>query len=175
MNEETLFSLLETVRGKTVQLGEKVASEHADLVDAIPDGFRNNIRWNLGHIAVVFDMLMHHPAGEQSVLPKPFSQSFAPNTSPSDWNEDTPTFQEVITQLREQPAGIKSHFSGRLYEPLPKPFSLAGQEFKTSGELLAFCLYHEGIHVGTINSQLKVLRNQISQNSVPYRSPSSLG
>ncbi len=155
MNEEMLFTLVQTARAGTLQTAKKVQSEYADFADVIPEGFKNNVRWNLGHIATVTDQLANYPAGEKPELAKPFHQSFANGTSPKDWNDETPSLEEIIQALEEQPAKLKEKFAGRLSDPLPKPFSLVGVEFKTVGDLLAFNLYHEGLHAGQINTMLR--------------------
>lgn len=158
MNEDMLFTLLETTRAGTLQAAKKIQSDYADFADTIPEGFNNNVRWNLGHIITITDQLANYPAGEQPDFGKTFHKSFANGTSPNDWNEETPSLDEIIQALQEQPSKIKEKFTGRLSEPLPKPFSLVGVEFKTVGDLIAFNLYHEGMHLGQINTMLRITK-----------------
>ena len=54
MMDHFVFNQLEFVRSQTLKLAEGVSEKAADLV---PDGFRNNIRWHLGHIYVVLERL----------------------------------------------------------------------------------------------------------------------
>lgn len=155
MNEEMLFTLLEYSRASTLQAAKKVKEEYADFADTIPEGFNNNVRWNLGHIVTITDQLASYPAGEKPLLPKPFHKSFGNGTSPKDWNEETPSLDEIIQALEEQPKQLKEKYAGRLFEPLPKPFKLVGVEYNTLGDVLAFNLFHEGLHVGQINTMLR--------------------
>lgn len=158
MNEEMLFSLLETSRAGTLEAAKKVQSDYADFADTIPEGFNNNIRWNLGHVVTILDQLANYPAGEKPDLGKPFHKSFANGTSPKNWNDETPSLDEIIQALEEQPKKIKEKFAGRLADPLPQPFSLVGVEFKTVGDLIGFNLYHEGLHAGQINTMLRAAK-----------------
>lgn len=155
MNEEMLFTLLETTRAGTLMAAKKVKDENPDFADTIPEGFNNNIRWNLGHIVTITDQLANYPAGEKPDFPKPYHSSFANGTSPKGWNDETPSLDEIIQALEEQPKQLKEKFAGRLSDPLPKPFSLVGVEFQTVGDLIAFNLYHEGMHLGQINTMLR--------------------
>ncbi len=155
MNEEMLFTLLETSRAGTLQTAKKVQADHADLADVIPEGFNNSIRWNLGHIAAILDQLANYPAGEQPELPKEYNKAFSNGTSPKNFDDSTPSLDAIIQALEEQPKKLKEKFSGRLGDTLPKPFPLAGVEFKTVGDLIAFNLYHEGMHLGQINTMIR--------------------
>lgn len=158
MNEEMLFTLLEYSRFSTLQAAKKVKEEYADFADTIPEGFNNNVRWNLGHIATITDQLLNYPAGEKPLLPKPYHKSFANGTSPKDWNEETPALDEIIQALEEQPKQLKEKYAGRLFDPLPKPFKLVSLEFKTLGDILSFNLFHEGLHTGQINTMLRTYK-----------------
>lgn len=154
MTEEMIFTLLETVRKGTLRTAENVT---ADIADQLPEGHNNNIRWNLGHIAITMDQLINRPAGEDGLLPKSYAASFANGTSPNDWNDETPSLEEIMETLKEQPRQLKERYGGRLLEPLPQPFPFLGATYETVGDLVAFNYYHEGIHQGVINAQLKAL------------------
>lgn len=158
MNEDMLFTLFESARAGTLAAAKKTQEKYADFADTIPEGFNNNVRWNLGHIAVVADQLANYPAGEKVELHKAFHKSFGNGTSPKDWNDETPSLSEIIQALEQQPKALKEKFSDRLSESLPKPFSLAGVNFQTIGDLIAFNLYHEGLHVGQINTMLRAAK-----------------
>lgn len=157
MKEERLFALLDTVRGATLHHVKKMEENYANQVDQIPAGFRNNLRWNLGHVAAVLDRLTHASVGQDVTLPEAFHASFARGTSPDDWNDETPSFEEIVKVLREQPATLKEKFAGQLDNPLPNPFKVAGHDFQTGAEVLAFALFHEGIHQGTMIGIMKNL------------------
>lgn len=155
MTEEMLFTLFEAARARTLQAAKKVKEEYADFADTIPEGFNNNVRWNLGHVVTTADQLLSFPAGEKPLLPKPYHKSFANGTSPKNWNEETPTLDEIIQALEEQPKQLKEKYAGRLFDPLPKPFKLVDVEFKTLGDILGFNLFHEGLHTGQIHTMLR--------------------
>lgn len=155
MNEEIVFTLLEYVRAGTLELAKNIQTEDPDYVDVIPPGFNNNIRWNLGHVATILDQLVNYPAREKPDLSLEFSKSFANGTSPKNWNDKTPSFEEIIKALEEQPKQVKEKFGGRLADELPQVFSLNGIDFKTIGDLVVFNLYHEGLHQGQIKAMIR--------------------
>ena len=50
---EFLFNQLKAVRGDTINVVKELSESQAD---SIPEGFNNNIRWNLGHVYVVQEL-----------------------------------------------------------------------------------------------------------------------
>lgn len=160
MNEEMIFTLLKTVRAGTLQTVEQISKKYANDIDTLPEGYNNNLRWHLGHIVTIMDQLGNLPAGEKSMLPPEYSASFANGTSPDDWNDETPSLEEITTALKEQPEQLQERFAGRLADPLPQVFSLSGVDFDTVGSLLAFNYYHEGMHYGQISGMMRALSLQ---------------
>ncbi|MBO8170263.1 MAG: DinB family protein [Bacillaceae bacterium] len=152
-----LFQQLEIVRGNTLNMLENTTEEQANV---IPEGYRNNIRWNLGHILTIQEQLVFYMSGESLQIPEHYVSYFAKDTSPADWSAEPPSLDELKSELKKQTERIKSTFANRLDEEVPKPFRFRDKyEFKTVGELIAFTLYHEGMHQGLINGMLRLTKN----------------
>lgn len=148
MNEESLFGQLQFARNGTLSLLKDVSEEMADVV---PAGFKNNIRWHLGHIYVVQENLAIASAGLQREVPEGFKAAFAGGTSPADWTDRPATLEQLKQRLAEQTTRITSGLAGRLAQPLKTPFQIpGGPEWTTVGEMANFSLYHEGQHAGII-------------------------
>lgn len=157
--EHLIFHHMETVRGITEQAINKIPEEIADI---IPNGFRNNIRWNFGHIAFTQEKLVFELSGEEKNVPQHYEKFFAPGTSPADW-EHPPSFSEIAKVFAEQKARIKHFLPGRLEEKLVTPFTnRGGITFFGVGEIFLFSLYHEAVHMETI----KYIKRAISSNSL---------
>ncbi|QQE75863.1 DinB family protein [Brevibacillus composti] len=145
----------ELIRGLTLSGMQEISEAQADIV---PEGFSNNLRWNLGHILLSQDALLYGPTGIK--VPSSYGALFSPGTKPADWQGEVPSLETLSQQLQEQTARIKNDFADRLQEKLPTPFSLRGKaQIDTFGEMLLFTLYHEGMHSG-IMSQLKKAVNR---------------
>lgn len=155
--EQTILHHMDTVRGITIKSLEKIPEEIADIV---PEGFNNNIRWNLGHIAFVQERLIYNVLGEKMNLPDEYEEFFSPGTKPADWKGTPPTFLEISTILTEQVARIKEFVPSRFSEKLPTPFTnRMGITFYTLGETLLFSFYHEAMHMETIKRIYKTISN----------------
>ncbi|HLR02560.1 MAG TPA: DinB family protein [Virgibacillus sp.] len=143
MNEEQIFKQINLVRQSTLGELEGLSEEQADQ---IPDGFRNNIRWNLGHIYVVQNVLLTKFGGKKIDTPERYLELFAPGTKPADWEGDVPKLAELKEQLEKQPEKLKETLTGQLDDKAAEAFNT----LSTVGEILNFTLYHEGLHAGTI-------------------------
>jgi hypothetical protein len=146
--EQTIFHHMETVREITER---KIQEIPEDILDIIPHGFNNNIRWNFGHIAFVQEKLVYELLGEGMNIPKDYEQLFGAGTKPVEWQETPPSITEIAEILTEQKTRIKDFLKGRLHENLPTTFTnRGGITFYTVGEVFLYSFYHEALHIESI-------------------------
>ncbi|MEB3102661.1 DinB family protein [Ferviditalea candida] len=150
MSEELVFKFMETARSRMLDQLENVSEE---LADRIPAGFNNNIRWNLGHILTVHEMLIFQLNNEKSGIPGDYVELFKNGSKPADWQQTPPSLEVLKQHLKDQMLKIRETFSGRLDQEAAKPF----KEMKTIGEIINFSFYHEGLHTGYIWAMKKTL------------------
>ncbi|WP_110932972.1 DinB family protein [Paenibacillus bouchesdurhonensis] len=154
---EIIFSQLEFIRSQTLKVVSDLSEEQADL---IPSGFRNHIRWNLGHIALVQDAFAFQLTGRSSMIPAQHKVFFANGTSPENWTEGAPKLAEIIEILEQQPKQIISQLSGNLDEKVSKPYKTSsGFTLETVEGFLNFSLYHEGMHFSVIKMYKKLIQS----------------
>ncbi len=152
MNKEALFMQMDVVRSRTLYHLAETTEEQAEI---IPSGFKNNIRWNLGHILTVQENIVYKFSGEKLYIPDYYPSIFANKTSPADWasQENIPSLETLRDQLQNQRERIKKDFSERLNDSVPRPIRFGeGRELTKVGDLIAFTFYHEGMHQGFINA-----------------------
>lgn len=146
---------MKLVRLKTVKMMENIDEETADQ---IPQGFRNNIRWNVGHILVTYQLLIEHFAGKTvDSFPENYKGFFSPGTKPDDWGKDVPSLSDLKGQLQNQTDKLTSILSGTLDEPAAKPFEVGSEKLSTVGEIVNFSIYHEGLHQGFVNALMHAI------------------
>lgn len=154
--EAYLQKHMDTVRALTLAVLDHTSEEMADI---IPEGFRNSIRWNFGHIVFIQERLAYEVAGKPMHLPENYARLFAAGTSPADWQETPPTLAEIKEQMVLQSQRIKESHQTGLEESLPHPFTNKfGITFDTVGGCLLFSFFHEGMHLNTIRLYAKMLK-----------------
>ncbi|WP_337102901.1 DinB family protein [Paenibacillus sp. YIM B09110] len=145
---KALFYQIEAIRNLTIKAVEGISEA---LLDTVPEGFNNNLRWNLGHIYLVQEKFAFHFSGDTVQLPESFERLFARGTKPADWKEEPPALEVLLEMLAEQPKRIQSLLQGRLDEAVTPTYTTgSGVQLSTIGEFLTFTLYHEGMHLGAI-------------------------
>ncbi|MDQ0192831.1 DinB family protein [Paenibacillus wynnii] len=146
--DQLLFKQLEFVRLLTIKAVEGISEQTLDI---IPEGFNNNLRWNLGHIYLVQEKLAFQLADLPMQLPESFGRLFGKGSKPAEWNEEPPTLEVLLKMLAEQPGRIQESLQNRLGEPVTEPFTISsGLTLNTLGESLNYTFYHEGLHFNTI-------------------------
>nr|WP_202406225.1 DinB family protein [Pontibacillus yanchengensis] len=124
-----------------------------EVVDQIPQGHNNSVRWNSGHILVGWDNTLFPAVNEERQIPQYYHLLFPNGSKPDDWTEEPPSMDELIKQLEEQPILIEQACKGHLNEPLNESFL----GMKTLGDMLVFHMNHENLHMGIIKSMKQML------------------
>ncbi|HWL26030.1 MAG TPA: DinB family protein [Ureibacillus sp.] len=153
-----LLKQLRFVRENTINC---VAEMNDEVSLFIPEGFNNNIKWNLGHIYVVQEKFAFYFIKEKMIMPNNFSELFTTGTKPTNWRDQVlPAIKELIQLLENQIDRIEQTLEFRLKEVIGTPFTTStGLTLSTVEELLSFCLYHEGMHFATIKSYKRIIQN----------------
>jgi hypothetical protein len=122
----------------------------------VPQSHKNNILWNLGHVAVVQQLLHYGPSRLPLHIPNELVRQFKPGTSPADW--DTPPDTAGIRQLLiELPDRFMEDYADGKFSTCREYTTLFGITLSTIDEAIAFTHLHEGIHLGVILSLKKKL------------------
>lgn len=138
---ELIIQQFERTRNTLVQTLEGTSPE---VFEVIPEGFNNNIHWQVGHILTTGALFMFY--GEQK-LPENYNALFGNSTKPADWTGDVPSVETLLEQLKEQLEQIKNIDVATFDERIEQPF--LGNE--TRGELAAMGAFHEAYHVGQVH------------------------
>ncbi|GGA45224.1 DinB family protein [Paenibacillus physcomitrellae] len=153
MSDPFIFNLIGTARQNIVKLLDNVAVEQRTV---IPEGFNNNLHWQIGHIVTVAERLAYSLRGEPSELPGEYMQFFNTGTRPADWNGEPPAWEDILAVMESQLARIREVFEDRLDEALAHQNNFANA--RTFRNLLELNVAHENSHVGMINAMIRVLK-----------------
>jgi uncharacterized damage-inducible protein DinB len=147
---EVLFNQLESYRSYILGVVNTVTLEQAEV---IPAGFKNNIRWNLGHIYLDQYLWIQAVTKEKADVPEQFQTWFGYGTSPANFTGETPSLEELKQLLKEQPSRIKDMYRDRLEEE----FAPTEMGMHTIEQVLVRTIFHEGMHLQTILDIKKLL------------------
>jgi hypothetical protein len=127
-----------------------------ELLFEIPEGYRNNIWWNIAHVVATQQILVYKfsnlPTRIDDSLVQKFRKGTLPDISPTDEEID-----HICAFLLSTAEWAQEDYENGVF----KEFN----EYKTSTKVilrniedaLAYNLYHEGLHLGVILSLEKIL------------------
>lgn len=116
-----------------------------------PDGFANNIAWNVGHVLLVRQNLIFRNSGMETGL-EGLENMYKPGSSPADW-ENQPDPGHLLELYKTQSERLISAVSANAFADLSYPsFEIGGKPIKSLNDAATFNLWHEGLHGGVIMS-----------------------
>ncbi|WP_409301039.1 DinB family protein [Peribacillus sp. SCS-155] len=148
-----LLQQLEDYRKNTLNCVENITEEEATIV---PEGFNNNIKWNLGHIYVDQFLWIQHLTKEKIELPEGFLELFNYGTKPSDWSGNVPSLDQLKQLLIGQIDFIKQNYADTLEEE----FQVTESGMHTMAQVLVRTIFHEGLHLGAIIALKRFIKSK---------------
>jgi|SRR5690606_23663960 len=117
----------------------------------IPDGFRNNILWNIGHVVVSQQGLHYRLSGLPLYVSQEQVEQFRRGSEPAGWN-GVPDVGLLERQLTELPERLLVDYRARRFEQYTEFSTFTGPVLRSIEEAIVFNNYHEGYHSGIITA-----------------------
>ena len=137
-----------------------------DLLDALseddwfvqPDGFANNIAWNVGHLLLVRQNLVYRSAGLDRGVSEEWDGMYKGGTSPADWDEPHKP-AHLLAKLKDLQAQLERDIDADLFSQHGyNKFDIRGTPIHSAEDGALFSLWHEAMHLGQIIGIRDVLR-----------------
>jgi len=119
LKENKFFVQFRELRRQTIAFAESIP---LDMIDIVPPGFNNSIRWNLGHILVAWDHGIFPKINENWHIPHAYHYMFPRGTRPSDWTVEPPAYEEIISYMHAQVDEIIAASDGKMNDLIAQPF-----------------------------------------------------
>ncbi|WP_431166616.1 DinB family protein [Tenacibaculum halocynthiae] len=150
---DTQFEVLKKSRELVLNLIDGLTIEQ---LHKIPEGFNNNIAWNVAHLVVTQQLLHYKLSGLQCLVSDELIDNYRKGTKPSEtFTEEE--LEEVKELLLGLPDTLKEDFEAGIFTDYTSYKTSTGfvlDSFKTA---LAFNNMHEGMHLGVIMAMRKLV------------------
>ncbi|NER17173.1 DinB family protein [Spongiivirga citrea] len=126
-----------------------------EKLNHIPNGFNNNIFWNIAHSVATQQRLVYGLSGKKLLVDDEFVGAYKKGTKP----EKDATIDEVeelkksVFTTIDQTISDFQDGSFTTYEPYD--LSTVKMTLKSVEDAMQFNLYHEGLHIGYIMALIK--------------------
>jgi len=145
VNRQTRKNILRTVEGLT----EKE-------INTIPEGFKNNIAWNLGHILVMQQLLFYTMSGNTPVVSQELIEKYKKGNRPTE-NISIEEFEMIRDKYVSSIDKVEGDYNSGLFSGY-KPYQTSyGIYINTIEDVIQFIYAHDALHWGIILSMLKVI------------------
>ncbi len=150
---EELFLMHKATRDNLLKTSEGLDTAQ---LNHIPDGFNNNIIWNLGHVVVTQQLLVYKLSGNEVRIDKSLIEKFRKGSKPEGdlTAEEIHTIKDLLSKTHTQ--AIEDYQAGMFAKYTPYQTSY-GYKINSVLDALAFNNIHESMHLGNIISMKKLV------------------
>lgn len=137
----------------------QIAGLTAEQLNKIPEGYNNNIIWNLAHLICAEQSICYVRAGQSITVNDKYFSPYRTNTRPNafiDEQEIERIKKLLISSIDELQTGFDKKIFDN-YSPSENISRVYGVELNNVGDALEFLLYHEGFHSGYIISLIRIV------------------
>jgi len=123
----------------------------------IPEGFNNNIWWNIAHIVATQQGLMYGLSGNKTKMSTELISQFKKGTTPDGTatDEDIEIVKKLIFTTVED--AIADYENG-VFDNFKEYTTSANVTLKSIDDAISFNLYHEGLHLGSVLALMRAIK-----------------
>lgn len=131
-----------------------------EQLNYIPEGFNNNIIWNLGHLIAAQQGVCYLRTGLPATVSMDFFHAYKPGSKPERALSET-EIEEIKEMAFTTLDQLLHDYENGLWTSYSAWTTRYGVELKTIEEAIQFLLFHEGLHSGYITALKNVLAQQV--------------
>lgn len=148
------FSLLQATRNNVLRLVENLPLE---TLNKIPEGFNNNIAWNLGHLVATQQLLCYGLSGAQILVENDFVSKYRKGSKP-EGDIDQAELDFIKNQLIILVEKTEEDLANGLFQNFKEYPTSYGVVLNSVEEAITFNNLHEAMHLGYIIALKKALK-----------------
>ena len=128
-------------------------------LNKIPEGYNNNIIWNIGHIVVTAQLLAYKLSGLPMIVDDKLVDKYRKDTKPEVAVSQTEV-DEIKALLFSTIEKLESDYKAGIFKDYKAyTVSTTGNRLTNIDEALQFILFHEAMHLGYILALVRAVKN----------------
>jgi len=128
-----------------------------DYLNKIPEGFNNNIWWNIAHVVVTQQKLVYGlsrlPLNVSLELVDKYQKGTFPKTEPTE--SEIGEIKKLLFELPDQTIKDYQNHSFKSFTPY---MTSPKVELNSVEDAIAFNVFHEGLHLGSIMALARAVK-----------------
>ncbi len=139
------------------RLMQKILDNHSlEQLNKVPDGFKNNLIWNIAHVVVTQQLLVYKLSGLPMMVDDEMVNTFKKGTKTEGVvsQEEVDKVKELMFSTLDQ---TEKDLEVRVFKNFQEYPTSTGFVLKSLEDAVNFNNFHEGIHLGYILALKKAL------------------
>jgi hypothetical protein len=147
---------IEILKMPRLMVLENIEHLNIEQLNKVPEGFKNNIAWNLGHMVAAQEGIFYRRSGLDMHITSEFFEAYKPGTKPEKWitAEGFETIKELLFSTLEQ---IDKDLDTDIFKDYGSFVTRYGIELGNIDDGVAFIPFHDGFHIGYVMSIMKLV------------------
>ncbi len=140
---------IENIKNVRKYLLNLIADLDPDQLNKTPNGFSNNIIWNLAHLTATQQRICYLRSGLKPVVQDRYITPFIPGTKPEGFIDSTEieTIKSLFISTIDE---LESDYKKSFFTPYEEVTVRYGVTLTNVDDAINFLLYHEGYHASII-------------------------
>ena len=139
----------------------KIVSQFLDnyslhQLNKIPNGFKNNLIWNIAHIVVTHQLLVYKFSGLPMMVSDELVQKYMKGTKP-ELDATQADVEEIKTLLAKTIDQTKEDYDNGIFKNYQEYPTSTGFVLRNVEDAMVFNNFHEGLHIGIMMSLRKLI------------------
>ncbi len=127
-----------------------------DQLNKIPEGFKNNIAWNVAHVVVTQQLLCYKLSSLPLDVSREMVEEFMKGAAPTkDVSQEE--FDEIIALLKQLPEKLEEDYNKGVFKSYSEYTTSVNVTLTNVDEAINFNNFHEGIHLGVVLALRKLV------------------
>jgi len=139
----------------------KIVSQFLDnysleQLNKIPNGFKNNLIWNIAHIVVTQQLLVYKFSGLPMMVSDELVQKYMKGTKP-ELDATQADVEEIKTLLTKTIDQTEEDYDNGIFKNYQEYPTSTGFVLRNVEDAMVFNNFHEGLHIGIMMSLRKLI------------------
>lgn len=151
---EKQIDILKKGRALILRLIENFSLEQ---INQIPEGFNNNIGWNVGHLVVTQQLLCYKFSGLENGVSEEMISKYRKGTDPKEQVIEEREWDLIKKLFLELPNSTEKDYGKGVFVSYNEYETSVGVVLDSVEKAIDFNNFHEGIHLGAILALRKLV------------------
>ncbi len=127
-----------------------------EQLNMVPDQFKNNLVWNLGHMLITQQRLCYRMSGLDCIVEEDLIGKYSKGSKPTGFvsNNELSFIQEMLITSVDQ---LEKDYKDGLFKEYKTYPTSYGYELQSIDDAITFNNLHEGLHFGVIMAIKKLV------------------